>query len=86
MELINREVQCSKNWFKSFLQEEAGAFGNNIGKELQKSCPKLKNIYIIHLRRIFTYNPMQAVAFCKKYINYVQQQFRFSHFEGSIIP
>ena len=30
--------------FQNFLQQEAGDFGNNIGKELQKPCPKLKNI------------------------------------------
>ena len=32
LELIQVEVQCSKNYFKIFLPEEAGAFGNNIGK------------------------------------------------------
>ena len=32
-EPINIEVQCSKNWFKIFLQHEVGAFGNSIGKE-----------------------------------------------------
>ena len=31
----------------------AGAFGNNTGKEPQKPCPKLKNVYIIYLLRIF---------------------------------
>ena len=36
-----------------FLQQEAGAFGNNIGKETQKPRPKLKNMYIIYLLRIF---------------------------------
>ena len=33
LELINIEGQCSKNSFKIFLQEEAGAFRSNIGKE-----------------------------------------------------
>ena len=32
LELIQVVVQCSKNYFKIFLPEEAGAFGNNIGK------------------------------------------------------
>ena len=32
-ELINIEVQCSKNEFKILLQQEAGAFGSNIRKE-----------------------------------------------------
>ena len=35
-----------------FLQQKAGAFGNNIGKEPQKSHPKLKNMYITYLLRI----------------------------------
>ena len=32
-----------------FLQQEAGAFGNNIGKEPQKQSPNLKNMYVIYL-------------------------------------
>ena len=36
------EVQCSKNYFKIFLPKEAGTFGNNMEKELQKPRPKLK--------------------------------------------
>ena len=41
---------------------EAGAFGNNIGKEWQpqKPRPTSKNVYICSGR-----NPMQVVAFCK---------------------
>ena len=35
-ELIKIEVQCSKNYFNSFLQQEAEAIGNNIEKEPQK--------------------------------------------------
>ena len=31
---------------ENFLQQEAGAFGNNKGKEPQKPRPKLKNMYI----------------------------------------
>ena len=34
--LINIEVQYSKNEFKIFLHQEAGAFENNIGKEPKK--------------------------------------------------
>ena len=37
-----------------FLRKEAGAFGNNIGKEPQKPRPNLKIMYIIYLLRIFT--------------------------------
>ena len=29
---------------QNFLQQETGAFGNNIGKKPQKPRPKLKNI------------------------------------------
>ena len=29
------EVRCSKNYFKFFLPQEAGALGNNIEKEPQ---------------------------------------------------
>ena len=36
-----------------FLQQEAGALENNTRKEPQKPRPKLKNMYIIYLLRIF---------------------------------
>ena len=39
--------------FQFFLQKEAGAFGNNIGKEPQKPRSQLKNMHIIYLLRIF---------------------------------
>ena len=42
-----------------FLQQEAGAFGNNIGNEPQKPPPKLKNMYIIYLLRIFALPAIQ---------------------------
>ena len=38
---------------ESFLPQEAGAFGNNIENESQKSRPKWKNMYITYLMRIF---------------------------------
>ena len=72
---INIEVQCSKNKLTFFLQQETGAFGNNIGKESQKPRPRLKNMYIITVSVCSACNPMQVVVFCK-----------FSHFEVSIIP
>ena len=43
-----------------FLQQEARAFGNNIGKEPQKPRPKLKNMYIIYLLRIFALSAIQC--------------------------
>ena len=43
-----------------FLQQEAGAFGNNIRKEpSQEPPPKLTNMYIIYLLRIFTLSAKQ---------------------------
>ena len=33
---------------QNFLPQEAGVFGNNKGKEQQKSHSKLKNMYIIY--------------------------------------
>ena len=59
-ELINIEVQCSKNLFKIFLQQKAKTHGNNIGKEPQKPRPKLKNKYIIYLQRIFALPAIQC--------------------------
>ena len=43
-----------------FLQQEAGAFGNNKGKEPQKSRLKLKNMYTIYLLRIFALLAIQS--------------------------
>ena len=41
-ELIQIQIQCSINYFKTFLPQEAGAVENNIEKEPQKPRPKLK--------------------------------------------
>ena len=61
------EVQWSKNYFKVFLPQEVGAFGNNIEKESQKPRPKLKKyVYYILTENICSArNPMQVVVFCK---------------------
>ena len=45
-ELIQIEVQCSSNYFKIALSQEAGASRNNIDKEPQKPCSKSKKIFI----------------------------------------
>ena len=45
---------------ENFLQQEAGAFGNNKGKEPQKPRPKLKNMYIVYLLRIFALLTIQC--------------------------
>ena len=59
-ELMQIEVQCSKNYFKFFLSQEAGAFGNKIEKEQQKPCSKLNWMYIIYLQRIFALPAIQC--------------------------
>ena len=66
-EHIRIKVQCSKNYFKIFLAQEAGAFRNNIAKEPQISRPKLKKyVYYIFTENICSScNPMQVVVFCK---------------------
>ena len=41
--------------------------------------------YMFTLNIYSSWNPMQVVAFYKR-INFVEQQLKFAHFEGSIIP
>ena len=43
-----------------FLQQEAGGFESNIGKEPQKPRPRLKKLYIIYLLRIFALSAIQC--------------------------
>ena len=57
---IQVEEQCSKNYFKIYLSQEAGAFGNNIEKELQKPHPTLKNMNIKYLQGIFALPAIQC--------------------------
>ena len=66
-ELIQIEVQCSKNCFNISLSQEVGAFGNDIEKNSQKPRPKLKKyLYYIYTENICSaYNPMQMVVICK---------------------
>ena len=73
-------MQCVKNYFKLFLPQEAGVFGNNIEKEPQEATPKLEKMSIIYLQRIYAYlicSPshsnasVQAVAFCNIYYVYI---------------
>ena len=69
------------------LQQEAGTFGNNVGKDPQMLHPKLKNMYIIYLLRIFALPAIQCKwYFLQTCINFVEQRLKFPHFEGSIIP
>ena len=66
-ELIEIEEQCSKNYFKILLPQEAGGFGNNIEKEPQKLHPNLKKcFYYLFTQNICSAcNPMQVVVFSK---------------------
>ena len=45
---------------QDFLQQKDGGFGNNIGKEPEKPRPKLTNVYIIYLLRIFALPVIQC--------------------------
>ena len=78
------ELQCSKNYFKILLPQEATAFGKNIGKKPQKPRPKLTK-YILHIyREYLLYLQSNASgSFLQKYINFVEQWLKFSHFEDS---
>ena len=83
-----------------FLQQEAGAFGNKIGKELQKPRLKLKNMYIIYLYYIYYICILYIIfiiyflclqsntsgSFLQTYTYFVEKRLKFSHFDGSIIP
>ena len=53
-------VQYNKISSNFFLQQETGDFGSNSGKEPQKPRPKLKNMYIIYLLRIFALPAIQC--------------------------
>ena len=87
-EFIQIEVQCSKSYFKIFLPQEGGAFGNNIEKEPQKSRQKLKKICVLYIyREYFLYLQSNASgSFLQIFINFVEQRLKFSYFEGRIIP
>ena len=73
------EVQCSKNYFKNILPQEAGAFGNKIEKEPQKSHPELKkHAYCIFTENICpTWSSMQVAVFCKNVLILYNNDSRF---------
>ena len=67
-ELIQIKVQYRKKTISKFVQpQEAGAFGKNIEKELQKPSRKLKKyVYFIFTVNISSaWNPMQVGFFAK---------------------
>ena len=69
-----------------FLQQQAGAFGNDIRKKPQKPLPKLKNMYIIYREYLLCPQPNASGSFLQTCINFAEQWLKYSHFEGSIIP
>ena len=81
------EVEFSKNYFKIFLPQEAGAFGNNIEKQPQMRGPKLEK-YLLYIYREYLYclKSNASGSFLQKCINFVEQRLKFSNFEGSLIP
>ena len=78
-EVIQIEVQCTKNYFKI-------SSGNIIEKKPQKPRPKLKK-YILNLSREYFVSPQSNASgrFLQTSINFVEQQLKFFHFESSII-
>ena len=59
-ELLQIEVQCSKNYFKILLPQEGGTFGKN-RKRIAKAIVQIwKNIYIICLQKIFSLPSIQC--------------------------
>ena len=86
-ELIQIEVQCSKNYFKIFLSQEVRAFGKN-RKGTAKTTPKIGKLSILYVcREYLLYLQSNASgSFLQKCINFVEQRPKFSHFKGSIIP
>ena len=59
--VLQIEVLCSNNYINFLLSEEAGASGNNIEKELQKPCPKLK-IYTYIVTDIHIYSHTKIIC------------------------
>ena len=77
-----------KKLFQFFLPQKAGAVENNIEKEPQKPCPKLKTICILNIYREYLHclQSNTSCSFYQKCINFLEQQLKFSHFESSTIP
>ena len=80
------EVQGSKNYFKSFSLQDAGAFGNN-RKRTVKATPKTEKICIIYIHReyLLCLQSNASSNFLQKGINLVEQQLKFSNFDGNMI-
>ena len=71
-----------------FLQQKAGAFGNDRRKEPQKSHAQNWKICILYIywKHLLCLQSNASGSFLQKFSNFVEQRFTFFHFEGSIIP
>ena len=69
------ELQGSKHYFKISLSQVAGAYRNN--RKIAKAMPKIE---------ISCLQSNASSSFLQTCINFVEQQLKFSHFEGSVIP
>ena len=80
-ELIQIEVQCSKNYFKIFLPQEAGAFGSN-RKWTAKAIPNFEEICILYIygEYLLCLQSSASGSF------FAEHWLKFSHFKGRIIP
>ena len=59
---------------QNFFTLRSWSFSEITGKQSKKSCPKLKNMYITYLMKIFTLPQTNASgSFLKTFINFVQQ-------------
>ena len=85
-ELLQIEVQCSKNYLKTVSPREAGAFRNNV--EHKSHVQNWKNMYVIYLHKnLLCLQSNASGNFLQKCIYYfVEQRLKFSHFKGNIIP
>ena len=81
-------VQYSKNYFKIFLPQEAGAFGKKHRKGTTKATPKIEKICILRIYREYLLYLQSSASgsFLPKCIYFVEQRLKFPHFKGSIIP
>ena len=73
--------------FQFFLPQEAGTFGNN-RKETAEAIAKIKKMCILYIYGgyLLCLQWNASGTFLQEYINFLEQQLKFSHFEGSIIP
>ena len=66
---------------QNFLQQEAGAFGNNTSK----ATPKIEKLSQIYWAYLPCPQSNASGSFLQTCINFVEQRLTFSNFESSII-